>query len=216
MRCCAPILLVNSKQCREALSVTWDIIGDSCDVYMYSWCLYCNRSTPSSRCSCSSQWASLGSSSSLRWPPFFYFSPLCVFKFSTCFNPAQVATFSYENPALLYVAMASSFILIIALVCVSSIRRKSPHNLVFLGLFTLCESWLIGQTIFFSILCFQMMKRKQIKYWFQKKHCWRRCYLLDIRGLRGADRCRDDCIGGLLPHYVCHADQDRLHRLGRS
>jgi len=44
----------------------------------------------------------------------------------------SVATFSKENPALLWVALAFS------------IRRKSPHNLIFLGLFTLCEGWLIG------------------------------------------------------------------------
>merc|ERR1711910_178820 len=35
-------------------------------------------------------------------------------------------------------------ILMIALVCVPSIRRKTPHNMIFLGLFTLCEGWLIG------------------------------------------------------------------------
>ena len=84
-----------------------------------------------------------------------------------------MATFSHQNPALLYIAIAFSFVLIIVLACVPSVRRKSPQNLIFLGLFTLCESWLIGQTIFFSILCFQMMKRKHIKYRFQKKHCWR-------------------------------------------
>jgi len=56
----------------------------------------------------------------------------------------SVAKFSRETPSLLYVAMAFSFILMIALVCVPSIRRKTPHNMIFLGLFTLCEGWLIG------------------------------------------------------------------------
>ena len=56
----------------------------------------------------------------------------------------SVATFSKENPALLWVALAFSIIMMLALVCVPSIRRKSPHNLIFLGLFTLCEGWLIG------------------------------------------------------------------------
>ena len=58
------------------------------------------------------------------------------------------------------VALAFSIIMMLALVCVPSIRRKSPHNLIFLGLFTLCEGWLIGnfhrhQWIFkiFSPLC---------------------------------------------------------------
>jgi len=56
----------------------------------------------------------------------------------------SVATFSQQNPALLWVALAFSIIMMLALVCVPSIRRKSPHNLIFLGLFTLCEGWLIG------------------------------------------------------------------------
>ena len=56
----------------------------------------------------------------------------------------SVATFSKENPALLWVALAFSLIMMLALVCVPTIRRKSPHNLIFLGLFTLCEGWLIG------------------------------------------------------------------------
>merc|ERR1712032_1753881 len=55
-----------------------------------------------------------------------------------------VAKFSQENPALLWVALAFSIIMMLALVCIPSIRRKSPHNLIFLGLFTLCEGWLIG------------------------------------------------------------------------
>merc|ERR1712116_63233 len=58
----------------------------------------------------------------------------------------SVAKFSRETPSLLYVAMAFSLILMIALVCVPSIRRKTPHNMIFLGLFTLCEGWLIGAT----------------------------------------------------------------------
>ena len=56
----------------------------------------------------------------------------------------SVAKFSQQNPALLWVALVFSIIMMLALVCVQSIRRKSPHNLIFLGLFTLCEGWLIG------------------------------------------------------------------------
>jgi len=56
----------------------------------------------------------------------------------------SVAKFSQQNPALLWVALAFSIVMMLALVCVPSIRRKSPHNLIFLGLFTLCEGWLIG------------------------------------------------------------------------
>ena len=58
----------------------------------------------------------------------------------------SVAKFSQQNPALLWVALAFSIVMMLALVCVPSIRRKSPHNLIFLGLFTLCEGWLIGNS----------------------------------------------------------------------
>ena len=66
----------------------------------------------------------------------------------------SVAKFSRETPSLLYVAMAFSFILMIALVCVPSIRRKTPHNMIFLGLFTLCEGWLIGMMVSLCAMLF--------------------------------------------------------------
>ena len=66
----------------------------------------------------------------------------------------SVAKFSRETPSLLYVAMAFSLILMIALVCVPSIRRKTPHNMIFLGLFTLCEGWLIGTMVSVCVMLF--------------------------------------------------------------
>jgi FtsH-binding integral membrane protein len=59
------------------------------------------------------------------------------------FIPA-VSGFARENTWLLYTAMAFSFVMLITLACVPSIRRKSPHNMIFLGLFTVCEGWLVG------------------------------------------------------------------------
>lgn len=59
------------------------------------------------------------------------------------FVPA-VGDFSRANPGLLIAAVICSFVFLIALVCIPSLRRKSPHNLIFLGLFTVCEGWLIG------------------------------------------------------------------------
>ena len=56
----------------------------------------------------------------------------------------SVKGFSAAHPGILYAAMAFSIILMLALVCVESIRRKTPHNMIFLGLFTVCEGWLIG------------------------------------------------------------------------
>jgi hypothetical protein len=29
--------------------------------------------------------------------------------------------------------------------CCTDLLRKSPHNLIFLGLFTVCEGWLVGE-----------------------------------------------------------------------
>merc|ERR1712032_1375693 len=51
----------------------------------------------------------------------------------------SVKGFSAAHPGILYAAMAFSIILMLALVCVESIRRKTPHNMIFLGLFTVCE-----------------------------------------------------------------------------
>ena len=70
----------------------------------------------------------------------------------------SVAKFSRETPSLLYVAMAFSLILMIALVCVPSIRRKTPHNMIFLGLFTLCEGWLIGMMASVCVILFLTLK----------------------------------------------------------
>lgn len=59
------------------------------------------------------------------------------------FIPA-VAGFARDNSWVLWTALGLSLVMMIALVCVPSIRRKSPHNLIFLGLFTVCEGWLVG------------------------------------------------------------------------
>lgn len=64
--------------------------------------------------------------------------------FIALFFIPSVKTFSQENSWILWVAMAFSIVLIIMLVCVESIRRKSPHNMIFLGLFTVVEGWLVG------------------------------------------------------------------------
>merc|ERR1719334_2490122 len=56
----------------------------------------------------------------------------------------SVAKFSRENPALLWAAIIFSFVFLIALACCPGVRRKSPHNMIFLFLFTICEGWLVG------------------------------------------------------------------------
>jgi len=56
----------------------------------------------------------------------------------------KVAAFSRDNQWMMWFALVCSLVMIFALACVPSLRRKSPHNLIFLGLFTVCEGWLIG------------------------------------------------------------------------
>ena len=49
-----------------------------------------------------------------------------------------------DQPWMLIVAMILTFVLLIALVCFESLRRQTPTNFILLGLFTLCESFLLG------------------------------------------------------------------------
>ncbi|XP_062612712.1 protein lifeguard 1-like [Saccostrea cucullata] len=55
-----------------------------------------------------------------------------------------VKEYSMNNPWIWYTALAVTFVTLIVLVCCDSVRRKTPLNLIFLGLFTLCESILLG------------------------------------------------------------------------
>lgn len=41
-------------------------------------------------------------------------------------------------------ACIGSIILVLAITCCESVRRKAPTNYIFLGLFTLCEGILLG------------------------------------------------------------------------
>lgn len=56
----------------------------------------------------------------------------------------SVGVFARENSWVMWLAFGVSFIMLITLACVPSVRRKSPHNLIFLGVFTVAEGWLIG------------------------------------------------------------------------
>ncbi|XP_075252838.1 protein lifeguard 2-like [Convolutriloba macropyga] len=64
-----------------------------------------------------------------------------------------IALFVFSEPVkdyvadqawMLIVAIILTFGLLIALVCVESLRRKTPINFILLGLFTICESFLLG------------------------------------------------------------------------
>jgi len=59
------------------------------------------------------------------------------------YTPA-VKHFNEENPGMMIAAIVVTFIAVIALACCEGVRRKTPWNFVILGLFTLCESWMLG------------------------------------------------------------------------
>lgn len=52
--------------------------------------------------------------------------------------------FAYRNPALFWVALVVLLVTMICMACCESVRRQTPMNFIFLGLFTLAESFLMG------------------------------------------------------------------------
>jgi len=55
-----------------------------------------------------------------------------------------VRDYAYQNTALLYAAFFVTLACLITLTCCSDIGRKTPHNFIFLGLFTVAEGFLLG------------------------------------------------------------------------
>ncbi|XP_055917048.1 protein lifeguard 1 isoform X4 [Eupeodes corollae] len=53
---------------------------------------------------------------------------------------------AYRNSWLFWVALAMLFITMICMACCEGVRRQTPTNFIFLGLFTLAESFLMGVT----------------------------------------------------------------------
>ena len=52
---------------------------------------------------------------------------------------------NYDNQWVLWTAVALTFACMIILVCCGDIRKKFPHNIIFLGIFTVCEGVLLGK-----------------------------------------------------------------------
>ena len=55
-----------------------------------------------------------------------------------------VKEYAEDHVGLFIAAAVMSFVLIIALACCENLRRKYPHNIILLSLFTLCEGFLLG------------------------------------------------------------------------
>ncbi|KAK2179018.1 hypothetical protein NP493_519g05048 [Ridgeia piscesae] len=64
---------------------------------------------------------------------------ICIFLYVE-----PVKEFSEKNEWLFIVALVASFVLIIVLACCPDVRRNHPTNIILLGLFTLCESFMLG------------------------------------------------------------------------
>lgn len=56
----------------------------------------------------------------------------------------EISEFSRNHPWLWWVAFALTIVCLIALACCPDVRRKHPLNLIFLAIFTICESVLLG------------------------------------------------------------------------
>ncbi|KAB7507800.1 Protein lifeguard 1 [Armadillidium nasatum] len=56
----------------------------------------------------------------------------------------DVKLFARNNQWLFWVALVTTFVCLIALSCCGNLRRRFPHNFIFLGLFTVCEGFLLG------------------------------------------------------------------------
>lgn len=64
---------------------------------------------------------------------------VCIFTFVQPVKESLAA-----NPSIFWVPLTLSLVFVIILICAGDLRRKTPINLIFLGLFTVCEGVTIG------------------------------------------------------------------------
>merc|ERR1719452_275501 len=60
------------------------------------------------------------------------------------FTLESVKKYSAVHPELWILAMVIMIVSLITLACCEGVRRKTPHNFIFLGLFTLAEGFMLG------------------------------------------------------------------------
>merc|ERR1719259_1122814 len=60
------------------------------------------------------------------------------------FTLETVKTYSNDHPEMWIIAMVLMFVSLITLACCEGVRRKTPHNFIFLGLFTCTEGFMLG------------------------------------------------------------------------
>ena len=117
------------------------------------------------------------------------------------FTLDSVKQFSAENSWLWILALVIMIVSLITLACCEGVRRKTPHNFIFLGLFTLAEGFMLG-TITARYSADEV--RESDDGTDDTNH--------DVEGDDGCRGVRRHHAG---PHGVRLPDQDRLHRYGR-
>ena len=60
------------------------------------------------------------------------------------FTIESVKTYSRAHQEMWWLALVIMLVSLISLACCPSVRRKTPHNFIFLGLFTLAEGFMLG------------------------------------------------------------------------
>lgn len=56
----------------------------------------------------------------------------------------EVSDFSKDHQEIMWIAFAMSMVLLVVLACFGDFRRRWPQNIILLGLFTICESLMLG------------------------------------------------------------------------
>lgn len=56
----------------------------------------------------------------------------------------DVKLYSQTHPEMWWIAFVMTFVLLIVLACCNDFRRRWPLNIILLGLFTLCEGFMLG------------------------------------------------------------------------
>ena len=56
----------------------------------------------------------------------------------------SVKTYSMAHPEMWWIALVLMIVSMISLSCCPGVRRKTPHNFIFLGLFTVAQGFMLG------------------------------------------------------------------------
>ena len=61
----------------------------------------------------------------------------------------DVQKYSKEHSEIVYISIALTVVIAIAMSCCQSVRRRFPVNVIFLAIFTACEGLLVGSVAAF-------------------------------------------------------------------